>query len=117
MKTKSFQNPLTVDFSVPPNLVFEIDDLEEPWTFSFKFNYIHSKMMAGAFQDWKRFYQQSYEYVLPQALHLHSALNFKYFGKRHEFQLHCLSYPTSGRIKTDQDVQKGSLNLEVTSKF
>lgn len=50
---------------VPPNLVFEIDDLEEPWTFSFKFNYIHSKMMAGAFQDWKRFYQQSYDFLEP----------------------------------------------------
>lgn len=50
---------------VPPNLRFEIDDLEEPWTFSSKFDYIHSMMMTGAFRDWQNFYQQAYDNLEP----------------------------------------------------
>jgi hypothetical protein len=46
---------------VPPNVQFEIDDLEESWTFNFKFDYIHSQMMTGAFRDWPAFYQQAFE--------------------------------------------------------
>lgn len=37
--------------SVPPNLQFEVDDLEKEWNFSQKFDYIHSQLMIGAFQD------------------------------------------------------------------
>jgi hypothetical protein len=48
---------------VPPNLLFEIDDLEDDWNFSKKFDYIHSMMMTGAFQDWPRFYRQAFECV------------------------------------------------------
>ncbi|KAF6833022.1 methyltransferase domain-containing protein [Colletotrichum plurivorum] len=32
---------------MPPNVKFEIDDLEEPWTYSRPFDYIHSRMMNG----------------------------------------------------------------------
>ncbi|KLU81407.1 hypothetical protein MAPG_00497, partial [Magnaporthiopsis poae ATCC 64411] len=51
--------------STPPNAIFEIDDLEEAWTFSFKFDYIHASMMTGAFRDWPRFIRQSYEFLAP----------------------------------------------------
>lgn len=27
--------------------MFEVDDLEQPWTFSKKFNYIHTEAMIG----------------------------------------------------------------------
>jgi len=54
--------------SVPPNLVFEIGNLEEDWNFSKKFDYIHSMKMTGAFQDWQRFYRQSFEYVSPSSV-------------------------------------------------
>jgi hypothetical protein len=46
---------------VPPNLQFEIDDLEQPWNFSRKFDYIHSQLMIGAFSDWPKFCRQSFE--------------------------------------------------------
>ncbi|CAK7270818.1 hypothetical protein SEPCBS119000_004279 [Sporothrix epigloea] len=46
-----------------PNASFEIDDLEEQWTFTFKFDYIHSMMMTGAFRDWSRFYKQAFEFL------------------------------------------------------
>lgn len=49
--------------SVPPNLQFEIDDLEQPWNFTRKFDYIHSQLMIGAFKDWPNFFKQSFEYV------------------------------------------------------
>ncbi|KAK1456466.1 hypothetical protein CMEL01_16479 [Colletotrichum melonis] len=36
---------------VPPNVTFEIDDIEEPWTFSQPFNYIHSRLMTSSIDD------------------------------------------------------------------
>jgi hypothetical protein len=53
------------NYSVPPNLNFEIDDLEQEWTFSRKFDYIHSQMMIGAFQDWPKYVGQCYEFLEP----------------------------------------------------
>lgn len=49
----------------PPNVQFEIDDLEETWNFSYPFDYIHCLMMTGAFRDWTTFYRQAFELVLP----------------------------------------------------
>ncbi|TLD14424.1 uncharacterized protein PgNI_03956 [Pyricularia grisea] len=48
---------------MPPNAIFQIDDLEEDWNFSFKFDYIHTLMMAGAFRDWPRFLGQCHEFL------------------------------------------------------
>ena len=36
---------------VPPNCKFEIDDCEQPWTYSQKFDFIHARMMIAAFAD------------------------------------------------------------------
>ncbi|EQB54375.1 hypothetical protein CGLO_05788 [Colletotrichum gloeosporioides Cg-14] len=35
----------------PPNVRFEVDDLEEPWTYG-TFDYIHSRMMNGCIANW-----------------------------------------------------------------
>ncbi|KAH7413820.1 S-adenosyl-L-methionine-dependent methyltransferase [Phaeosphaeria sp. MPI-PUGE-AT-0046c] len=51
--------------NVPPNLSFEIDDLEQDWTFSRKFDYIHSQMMIGAYTNWQRFVDQCFEFLEP----------------------------------------------------
>ncbi|OBR08955.1 Methyltransferase [Colletotrichum higginsianum IMI 349063] len=48
----------------PPNVHYEIDDLEEEWSFSRKFDYVHSMMMTGAFRDWHNFHQQAFESVI-----------------------------------------------------
>ncbi|TDZ22911.1 putative methyltransferase tdiE [Colletotrichum orbiculare MAFF 240422] len=45
----------------PPNVHYEIDDLEEEWSFSRKFDYVHCMMMTGAFRDWPTFHQQAFE--------------------------------------------------------
>ena len=46
---------------IPPNVTFQVDDLEEPWTFSAKFDFIYSRMMTASFANWPRFFQQSFE--------------------------------------------------------
>ncbi|KAK1986410.1 TAM domain methyltransferase [Colletotrichum cereale] len=36
-----------------PNVKFEIDDLEEEWTYSQPFDYIHSRFMTSSIANWK----------------------------------------------------------------
>lgn len=55
----------TQEKSVPPNCQFEVDDIEEPWTFQRPFDYIHSRWLAGAIRDWPRLVQQCYDHVAP----------------------------------------------------
>ncbi|GKT55103.1 methyltransferase domain-containing protein [Colletotrichum tofieldiae] len=38
---------------VPPNVRFEIDDIEEDWTYSQPFQYIHSRIMTSSINDWR----------------------------------------------------------------
>ncbi|TDZ35417.1 Secondary metabolism regulator LAE1 [Colletotrichum spinosum] len=48
-----------------PNVKFELDDLEEPWTFSKPFDYIHSRLMNSAIRDWKKLIRQSFDNLTP----------------------------------------------------
>ncbi|KAF4884224.1 Secondary metabolism regulator LAE1 [Colletotrichum fructicola] len=50
---------------VPPNVRFEIDDIEEPWTFSQPFDYIHSRMMMGSIRDWRTYLQRCFDNLSP----------------------------------------------------
>ena len=63
---KSRLTPITTPWlkidSTPPNVSYEIDDLEEAWSYTSNFDYIHVMMMTGAFRDWPRFIRQSFEY-------------------------------------------------------
>lgn len=52
---------LTRVSSVPPNVKFEIDDIDQPWTFSKPFDYIHSRMMNSSIKDWKAYIQTCFE--------------------------------------------------------
>lgn len=61
-------------YSAPSNASFEIDDLEEQWTFTFKFDYIHAMMMTGAFRDWPGFFKQAFEYVAQTCIRQHRFL-------------------------------------------
>jgi hypothetical protein len=51
--------PLTI--SLPPNCIFEIDDIEEPWTYKYKFDFLHLRMMTGSIADWQKCFHQCYE--------------------------------------------------------
>lgn len=48
---------------VPPNLHFIIDDAEDVWVYSHKFDYIHARLMAGSFEDWPKFFRQAFKCV------------------------------------------------------
>lgn len=37
--------------SVPPNLRFEIDDAEDEWIFSERFDYIHGRALLSCFKE------------------------------------------------------------------
>lgn len=50
---------------IPPNLQFEIDDLEQTWTFAHGFDFIHSRMMTGSFGDWAKIIEQMFDNLNP----------------------------------------------------
>ncbi|TEA14151.1 Secondary metabolism regulator LAE1 [Colletotrichum sidae] len=50
---------------VPPNVQFQIDDAEEPWTFSDPFDYIHSRLMTGSISNWEKYVQKCYDNLAP----------------------------------------------------
>ncbi|KAF4777492.1 hypothetical protein HER10_EVM0002621 [Colletotrichum scovillei] len=50
---------------VPPNVKFEVDDAEEPWTFSQPFDYIHIRGMTSSIGDWKKFFQKTFNNLKP----------------------------------------------------
>ncbi|KAK7438280.1 hypothetical protein Landi51_11738 [Colletotrichum acutatum] len=50
---------------VPPNVRFEIDDVEEPWIFSDRFDYIHSRMMTWSISNWKKLFKQCFDNLNP----------------------------------------------------
>jgi hypothetical protein len=55
-------SPIQPQF-VPPNVRFEVDDVEQPWIFNTKFDYIHCRYMAGSIADWPGLVARAYEYV------------------------------------------------------
>ncbi|KAF9880481.1 hypothetical protein CkaCkLH20_02435 [Colletotrichum karsti] len=50
---------------MPPNVKFEVDDLEEPWTYSQPFDYIHSRMMNGCINDWDAYAKKCFDNLSP----------------------------------------------------
>ncbi|KAK1673892.1 methyltransferase domain-containing protein [Colletotrichum godetiae] len=50
---------------VPPNVKFEIDDIDQSWTFSKPFDYIHSRMMNSSIKDWKAYIHTCFDNLSP----------------------------------------------------
>lgn len=50
---------------VPPNVSFEIDNIEETWCYSQRFDYIHSRNLAGSIVDWPRLVAQAFKFTKP----------------------------------------------------
>ncbi|KAF4773604.1 hypothetical protein HER10_EVM0002323 [Colletotrichum scovillei] len=50
---------------VPQNVKFEIDDIEEPWTFSQPFDYIHSRLMTSSIGNWQEYIQKCFDNLNP----------------------------------------------------
>ncbi|RDL31152.1 S-adenosyl-L-methionine-dependent methyltransferase [Venustampulla echinocandica] len=50
---------------LPPNVIFQIDDIEEPWAYSQKFDFIYARMMTGSLSNWPKFFDSAYENITP----------------------------------------------------
>lgn len=50
---------------LPPNATFEIDDIEEEWTFTQTFDFIHARMLTGSLADWPKFFSQAFAHTSP----------------------------------------------------
>ncbi|TVY27816.1 Secondary metabolism regulator LAE1 [Lachnellula hyalina] len=50
---------------VPPNVSFEVDDIERPWEFSRPFDFIHCRYLAGSIVDWPRLVAQAFQFTKP----------------------------------------------------
>lgn len=50
---------------VPPNLRFEVDDAEDSWTFSHKFDYIHGRMLVTCFQSHLAVFKSAFDFLRP----------------------------------------------------
>lgn len=47
---------------VPPNVIFEIDDLTQEWTYPNNFfDFIHVRTLGGAIKDWVAFLKEALE--------------------------------------------------------
>ncbi|KAK3047049.1 hypothetical protein LTR09_011474 [Extremus antarcticus] len=52
--------------AVPPNLEFQIMDLDEDWDFTAKFDLVHTRLMNGfSIRSWPFFYQQAFLSMKP----------------------------------------------------
>ncbi|KAF2137943.1 uncharacterized protein K452DRAFT_235208 [Aplosporella prunicola CBS 121167] len=50
---------------VPPNVHFEVDDVESEWPERPPFDFIHARYLAGSIADWPLLMQRCYEAVAP----------------------------------------------------
>ncbi|KAL8794861.1 MAG: hypothetical protein Q9195_002573 [Heterodermia aff. obscurata] len=48
---------------VPPNVRFEVDDVEADWTYTKPFDYIHCRYMSNAISDWPRLSKQCFDHT------------------------------------------------------
>ena len=48
---------------VPPNVRFEVEDVEKTWTHRLPFDYIHCRYMTGAISNWPKLIAQCFEFV------------------------------------------------------
>jgi len=57
-------SPIQPNF-VPPNVQFEIDDMEKEWTFTKNFDFIYSRMMTGAISNWVAYIERCFANTNP----------------------------------------------------
>jgi len=50
---------------VPPNVKFEVDDIESEWTFQKPFDYIHCRSMMVSILDWPKLVKNCFKFASP----------------------------------------------------
>ncbi|KAF4964267.1 hypothetical protein FSARC_7822 [Fusarium sarcochroum] len=96
--------------TVPPNCVFEIDDLEKEWAWSKPFDLIFARVMTGSFADMQGFVNNAFEYVM-------TSINLEPGGY---LEMQDLTYPIAcddGTLPPDSElVRSGLLSIEASAK-
>jgi len=68
---------------IPPNLKFELDDVQLDWTYQpDSFDYIHVRCMLGAIQDWAHLYREIYNCIKPGGYIEHLEINHVQIRRR-----------------------------------
>ncbi|KAF5650126.1 methyltransferase [Fusarium tjaetaba] len=68
---RTFRSSVSIDLSriqpnfIPTNLQFQVDDLEDEWTFSYPFDFIFARVMTGSIGDFPKFFTQSFNALSP----------------------------------------------------
>jgi SAM-dependent methyltransferase len=50
---------------VPPNCRFEVDDAEDEWIYSHKFDYIHGRMLGSCFNSHVKVFESAFQFLRP----------------------------------------------------
>ncbi|KXH60975.1 methyltransferase domain-containing protein [Colletotrichum salicis] len=50
---------------VPPDCKFQVDDIEQPWTWSEDFDFIHISHLEASIADWPALYKQAFGHLIP----------------------------------------------------
>lgn len=96
----------------PSNVSFEVDDAEAKWSYRKDyFDFIHARMLMGAFFDWPKFLEQCFRYEFQRYLNPQHASNN---GCRHTapggwLELHSRMAPLvsdDGTMKEDMPIYK-----------
>ncbi|PWY95907.1 S-adenosyl-L-methionine-dependent methyltransferase [Aspergillus sclerotioniger CBS 115572] len=78
---------------VPPNVSFEVDDIESEWPPRQPFDLIHGRYLCGSIQDWPKLFKQAYEQTR--------------IGGWIEFQdFHLITYSQDGTLTPDNKIYK-----------
>lgn len=51
--------------SVPPNCQFEVEDVEDEWTYSQRFDLIHGRLLVSCFKDPQSVLEQAFNHLAP----------------------------------------------------
>ncbi|KAH7360408.1 S-adenosyl-L-methionine-dependent methyltransferase [Rhexocercosporidium sp. MPI-PUGE-AT-0058] len=57
-------SPIQPDF-VPANCQFEVEDAEDEWTYSQKFDFVHGRLMISCFKDPRYVFEQAFKSLAP----------------------------------------------------
>ena len=52
---------------VPPNVHFEVDDMEQEWIFHERFDFIHARALHNSIRDWPRLMRRALDHLHPGA--------------------------------------------------
>ncbi|KAH6855828.1 S-adenosyl-L-methionine-dependent methyltransferase [Chaetomium sp. MPI-CAGE-AT-0009] len=66
---------------VPPNVKFEVDDVEDPWVHPAKFDWIFSRYMAASIHDWPKLMSQIFDNLNPGGYAEFQDFNLLYYSE------------------------------------